>query len=100
MSIRRFRNSLAMAVLLAAASDAGAQELTEHQIINTLGQVTQAAPAVDVAMLVQEVTANMGKGVANLPNWSQLANLAQLAVRSTSRTTPSQSNPNPIERSA
>jgi outer membrane protein OmpA-like peptidoglycan-associated protein len=80
MSIRRFRNGLTLAILLAAAGDAGAQQLTEHQILNTLGQVTEAAPAVDVAMLAQEVTANVGKGVAGLPNWSQLANLAQLAV--------------------
>ncbi|TIM11619.1 MAG: OmpA family protein [Mesorhizobium sp.] len=80
MSIRRFRNTLALTVLLAAAGDAGAQQLSEHQLVNTLGQVAEAASAVDVAMLAQELAANPGKGIASLPHWSQLATLPQFFV--------------------
>lgn len=76
---RGFRNSLTLALVLAAGS-AGAQQLSSKQLIASLGQVTQAAPVVDVGVLVQEINANVGKGVATLPTWSQLANLAQLAV--------------------
>jgi outer membrane protein OmpA-like peptidoglycan-associated protein len=80
MSIRRFRTTLALAVLLAAASGAGAQQLDEHQLVDTLGQVTGATPAVDVAVLTQELAANPGKGIAGLPHWSQLATLPQFFV--------------------
>ena len=78
MFVRGFRRSLTLALLLAAGS-AGAQQLSDKQLIASLGRVAQAAPVVDVGLLVQEVNANVGKGVATLPNWSQLANLAQLA---------------------
>ena len=80
MSIRRFRNTLALAALLAAASDAGAQQLSEHQLVDTLGQVASVAPAVDVAVVTQELAANPGKGIAGLPHWSQLAALPQFFV--------------------
>lgn len=79
MSVRRLRNGLALALILAAGS-AGAQQLSDKQLISTLGQVTETAPVVDVDLLIQEVNANIGKGVASLPNWSQLAQLPQLAV--------------------
>jgi outer membrane protein OmpA-like peptidoglycan-associated protein len=49
--------------------------------MSTLGQVRSAAPAVDVALLVEEANANVGKGgVAALPNWSKLAEVSQLIV--------------------
>ena len=67
-------------MLLAAVGYAGAQQLSERQLLSTLGQVEGSAPAMDVALLTQEVTANLGKGVAALPNWSKLAQLPQLAV--------------------
>jgi outer membrane protein OmpA-like peptidoglycan-associated protein len=57
-----------------------AQQLDNSQIMTTLGQVKSAAPAVDVALLVQEANANVGKGVASLPNWSKLSDLSQLIV--------------------
>lgn len=79
MSLRRYRDALALA-LMVAASSAGAQQLSDKQLISTLGQVSEAAPVVDVDLLIQEVNANVGQGVANLPNWSHLAQLAQLAV--------------------
>jgi outer membrane protein OmpA-like peptidoglycan-associated protein len=80
MSIRKLRIGLAAAVLLAAVGHAGAQQLNERELLSTLGQVEGSAPAMDVAVLTQEVTANLGKGVAALPNWSKLAQLPQLAV--------------------
>ena len=79
MSVRAFRYSFTLALLLAAGS-AEAQQLSDKQLIASLGQVTQEAPVVDVGLLVQEVNANVGQGVANLPNWSHLASLPQLAV--------------------
>ena len=58
---------------------AAAAEITEVQIINGLqGPVTTVV--VDPNALIAEVNANVGKGVANLPAWSQLANLTQLVV--------------------
>jgi outer membrane protein OmpA-like peptidoglycan-associated protein len=79
MTIHGFRYLLALALLF-AAGNAGAQQLSHKQLVASLGQVKHAAPVVDVGLLVQEVNANVGKGVVTLPNWSQLANLAQLAV--------------------
>ncbi|MEP9388853.1 OmpA family protein [Mesorhizobium sp. KR9-304] len=79
MFVRGFRYGLTLAFMLAAGA-AGAQQLSDKQLIASLGQVTQVAPVVDVGLLIQEVNANVGQGVANLPNWSQLASLAQLAV--------------------
>ncbi|HEY5819175.1 MAG TPA: OmpA family protein [Mesorhizobium sp.] len=76
---REIRNGLTLALLLAAGS-AGAQQLSDKQLIASLGQVARTAPVVDVGLLVQEVNANVGKGVAALPNWSRLATLTQLAV--------------------
>jgi hypothetical protein len=65
MFIRGFRNSLALALFLAAGS-AGAQQLSDKQLIASLGQVSQAAPVVDVGLLVQEVNASVGQGVSRL----------------------------------
>ncbi|WP_183734000.1 MULTISPECIES: OmpA family protein [unclassified Rhizobium] len=66
--------------LVMATSVAFAQQLDNRQIISTLAQVRSAAPAVDVALLVEEAGANVGKGVAALPNWSKLSELSQLIV--------------------
>lgn len=58
---------------------AAAAEVTAVTIINGLqGPVTTVV--VDPNALIAEVNANVGKGVANLPSWSQLANLTQLVV--------------------
>lgn len=74
-----FRISMALGLLL-APSIAFAQQLDNSQIMSTLGQVKAAASAVDVALLVEEANANVGKGVAALPNWSKLSELSQLIV--------------------
>ncbi|EJZ18499.1 OmpA family protein [Rhizobium sp. Pop5] len=66
--------------LLLAPCVVSAQQLDNSQIMSTLGQVKSAAPAVDVALLVEEANANVGKGVAALPNWSKLSELSQLIV--------------------
>jgi outer membrane protein OmpA-like peptidoglycan-associated protein len=71
--------SVALGLLLAPCI-ASAQQLDNSQIMSTLGQVKSAAPAVDVALLVEEATTNVGKGVAALPNWSKLSELSQLIV--------------------
>ena len=77
--IRNAGYGLAIA-LLVAASSAGAQDLSERQLVNTLGQVSGDGGIIDVALLVQEVTDNVGNGVGDLPNWSRLAGMPQLAV--------------------
>jgi hypothetical protein len=45
----------------------------------TLSQVTGVGAVVDIALLGEEATANVGKVVA-LPNWRKLTNLSQLIV--------------------
>ncbi|NGO51063.1 OmpA family protein [Allomesorhizobium camelthorni] len=74
-----FCGSLVVALLVWSGS-AAAQQLTDRQLISTLGQMTATAPVVDVGLLVQEATANVTRGVAELPNWGKLAQLPQLAV--------------------
>lgn len=59
---------------------AGAQQLSERQLIGSLDQMAGSAPAVDVGLLIEEVNGNVGRGVAELPNWSLLAQLPQFAV--------------------
>lgn len=76
---KRFHAFLA-AGLLIAPGYAASQELSDKQLVETLGQVQGAAPAVDVAVLIQEATARAGKGVAMLPDWQQLSKLSQLIV--------------------
>lgn len=79
MHLRSFTLGLSLAFLMGIGT-AGAQELTDRQIIGSLDQMAEAAPVVDVGMLIQEVNANVGQGVAQLPTWSLLAQLPQLAV--------------------
>ncbi|QRM55565.1 OmpA family protein [Sinorhizobium sp. BG8] len=66
--------------LLLVPGLACAQELSDKQLVTTLGRVERAAPAIDIALLVEEAANSAGKGVSGLPNWSQLANLSQLIV--------------------
>ncbi|MBL8582135.1 MAG: OmpA family protein [Rhizobiaceae bacterium] len=77
--IRNLGYGAALAMLLATTT-ANAQDLSETQLVNTLGQVSNEGAPIDVALLVQEVTENVGQGVANLPNWSRLAGMPQLTV--------------------
>ena len=79
MSVRSIYIGLSLAALLGVGA-ANAQQLTDRQLIGSLGQLAQDAPAVDVSVLLQEVNANVGKGVAQLPTWRLLAELPQLAV--------------------
>jgi outer membrane protein OmpA-like peptidoglycan-associated protein len=79
MIVRSLRISVALGLLLAPCI-ASAQQLDNSQIMSTLGQVKGAAPAIDVALLVEEANANVGKGVSALPNWSKLSELSQLIV--------------------
>jgi outer membrane protein OmpA-like peptidoglycan-associated protein len=78
-TVRNIGASIGLALLLATAG-ASAQDLSTSQLVNTLGQVSGDQGAIDVALLVQEVNANLGQGVANLPNWSRLAAMPQLTV--------------------
>jgi hypothetical protein len=79
MIVRDLRISVALGLLLAPCI-ASAQRLDNSQIISALGQVKGAALAIDVTLLVEEANANVGKGVAALPNWSKLSELSQLIV--------------------
>lgn len=79
MFIARIR-ILATAGLLLAPSYTTAQQIDHKQLIGTLERLDQSAPAIDLALLAEEVTANAGKGVANLPEWQNLARLSQLIV--------------------
>jgi outer membrane protein OmpA-like peptidoglycan-associated protein len=79
MSVRSIYFGLSLAALLGVGA-ANAQQLTDSQLIGSLGQLAQDAPAVDVGVLLQEVNANVGQGVAQLPTWRLLAELPQLAV--------------------
>lgn len=79
MFFRQLRNGATLALLLAAGS-AGAQELSNQQLLNTLRQAAASAARIDPALLIQEAEANVGQGVVGQPAWSQLAQLAQLAV--------------------
>jgi outer membrane protein OmpA-like peptidoglycan-associated protein len=67
-------------IILALPGRAAAQELSRQQIVTTLGRVTNNAPAIDVVVLAQEAEANVGKGVASLPDYANLAKLSQLIV--------------------
>ena len=80
-NIMLFRLLIALvpACFLGIAS-AGAQQITERQLIGSLDQMAASAPVVDVGMLIEEVNGNVGRGVAGLPNWSLLAQLPQFAV--------------------
>lgn len=53
--------------------------ITEATIINGL-QGPTATIVVDTAALMAEVQTNMGKGIAAMPSWQQLAKLTQLVV--------------------
>ncbi len=58
---------------------ASAAEVTEAAIITGLrGPV--GTIAIDPAVLIAEVNASVGKGVANQPTWQQLAKLTQFVV--------------------
>jgi len=62
------------------AGEVASQEISDTQLIRTLGRLESTAPAIDVALLVEEASASAGKGVANLPNWQKLSKLSQLIV--------------------
>jgi outer membrane protein OmpA-like peptidoglycan-associated protein len=79
MFLRRSFADLTLALIFAASS-AEAQQLSDHQLIQSLGKVKATAPAIDITLLIDEANANVGKGVAGLPNWSQLTHLPQFAV--------------------
>lgn len=78
-TVRNIGASLGLALMLATGG-ANAQELSEKQLVNTLAQVSSAGGVIDVALLIDELNANVGQGVANLPTWSRLAAMPQLTV--------------------
>jgi hypothetical protein len=66
--------------LMLIGGQSWAQDLSDKQLVRTLGRVEGAAPAIDIAILVKEASASAGKGVASLPHWQNLAKLSQLIV--------------------
>jgi outer membrane protein OmpA-like peptidoglycan-associated protein len=81
MNNSRLGMMMAAALLLAPAHSVSAQELTGPQVVRTLNRLEGAAPAVDIAVLVEEAAASAGKGIAALPDWQKLAKLSQLIVQ-------------------
>lgn len=77
--LRRLLIALVPLVCL-GAQPAGAQQITEHQLIGSLDKMAAATPMVDVGLLIEEADSNAGRGIAALPNWSVLAELPQFAV--------------------
>lgn len=60
MFVTRIR-TLAMVGLMIAPGYASAQQINHNQLMGTLGRLEQGAPAVDVALLAEELAANAGK---------------------------------------
>ena len=79
MNTRLLMRAVAFAVFLGAIP-ASAQQMSEQQLVKSLQQATETAPAVDIGLLIQQINANAGKSVAELPVWHQLAELPQLTV--------------------
>ncbi|MCB1499809.1 MAG: OmpA family protein [Bauldia sp.] len=73
------RGAIAGLALLAAGVSAWPAQVTEQQIIVGL-QGPAVTVVVDPQALIAEVNANVGKGVANQPAWSQLSKLTQFIV--------------------
>ncbi|HET7717416.1 MAG TPA: OmpA family protein [Bauldia sp.] len=79
MRFRKIGGAVVGLMMLWWSGAAAAQGITEVEIINGL-QGPPVTIAVDPNALMAEVNANVGKGVAGLPNWSRLASLTQLLV--------------------
>jgi outer membrane protein OmpA-like peptidoglycan-associated protein len=79
--MKSFRLGILFAAgLLLVPGHSFSQELSDKQLVRTLGRVEAAAPAIDIAILVEEASANAGKGIASLPHWQNLSKLSQLVV--------------------
>ncbi|MBY3174644.1 OmpA family protein [Rhizobium leguminosarum] len=79
--MKRFRLATMLAAgLLLAPGHPFAQELSGSQVVRTLGRLQGGAPAIDLALLMEEAAASAGKGVAALPDWQKLSKLSQLIV--------------------
>lgn len=79
--MKSFRlGTMIAAGLLLAPSHAFSQELSGPQVVRTLDRLEGAAPAIDIAVLMEEAAASAGKGVAALPDWQKLSKLSQLIV--------------------
>ena len=80
MSPRHFRNALFAVLALGATSALAQGALTSDQIVIGLVPQTAVTVIIDPAALEADAQANIGKGVAKLPSWSQLASLTQFVV--------------------
>ncbi|MND89738.1 Outer membrane porin F precursor [compost metagenome] len=69
-----------MALPMAAPEPAFAQEVSQERIVNGLGKLTAAAPAIDIEILRQEAVNGGDKPMSALPNWGRLAKLPQMVV--------------------
>lgn len=81
-TVMRFRKlgGAAAGVMMLWSGAAMAAEVTAVQIMNGLQAGSAVTVVIDPNALMAEVNANVGKGAAALPTWSQLANLTQLVV--------------------
>jgi outer membrane protein OmpA-like peptidoglycan-associated protein len=80
MSFRSLRNVGAALLVLACGTAALAETLTEEALIVGLVPKSTVTFVVDPAALSADAAANIGKGVANVPSWAQLAKLTQFLV--------------------
>ena len=72
--------AFAASSVILATGGAFAQQISHKQMVTSLGRVSAAEPAIDIALLMEQANSNVGKGVAELPDWSRLAKLSQLVV--------------------
>ena len=80
MSLRSLRSAGVALLLLASAEALAEGALTEDQLIIGLVPKSTVTIVVDPAVLTADVAANVGKGVANIASWAQLAKLTQFIV--------------------
>ena len=84
LNFRRLMTFVALGALV-LPTQPWAQQLTHQQMVTSLNRVQKAGGAIDVALLQQQVSENVGKGVSNLPNWASLGKLLQIIVAFSAR---------------
>jgi outer membrane protein OmpA-like peptidoglycan-associated protein len=57
-----------------------AQEVSQERIVQGLGKLTAAAPAIDLEILRQEAINGGSQPMSALPNWKRIAKLPQMVV--------------------
>lgn len=79
------RQALSKILFLVAATfltpaAALSQEVSQERIVEGLGKLTMAAPAIDLEILRQEAIDGRDQPMSALPNWKKIAKLPQMVV--------------------